>query len=146
MAQTTEVERVDDPISHCLADSLLLTGLPGTGKTYLARTIAARLREQGEPVHLAASPAFARCFRARTCAPSGRPSAPPGPGSARSSALGDFRQLLAVLDSWAGRPISAPLEHSQLIRDLAGGHRHELTENMRYPGILNFVKWLRVGE
>ena len=49
--------------------------------------------------------------------------------------------------SWAGRPISAPLEHSQLIRDLAGGHRHEVTENMRSdPGIFNFVKWLRVGE
>ena len=61
--------------------------------------------------------------------------------------LGDFRQLPAVLDSWAGRPISAPLEHSQLSRDLAGGHRHELTENMRSdPGIFNFVKWLRVGE
>ena len=59
---------------------------------------------------------------------------------------GDFRQLPAVLDSWAGRPISAPLEHSQLIRNLAGGHRHELTENMRSdPGIF-FVKWLRVGE
>ena len=50
-------------------------------------------------------------------------------------------------DSWAGRPISAPLEHSQLVRDMAGGHRHELTENMRSdPGIFNFVKWLRVGE
>ena len=61
--------------------------------------------------------------------------------------LGNFRQLPAVLDSWAGRPISVPLEHSQLIRDLAGGHRHELTENMRSdPGIFNFVKWLRVGE
>ena len=47
--------------------------------------------------------------------------------------LGDFRQLPAVLDSWAGRPISAPLEHSQLIRDLAGGHRHELTENALRP-------------
>ena len=35
---------VDDPISHCLAgNSLLLTGLPGTGKTHLARTIVARL-------------------------------------------------------------------------------------------------------
>ena len=34
--------------------------------------------------------------------------------------LGDFRQLPAVLDSWAGRPISAPLEHSQL----AGGRAH----------------------
>ena len=43
--------------------------------------------------------------------------------------------------------ISAPLEHSQVIRDLAGGHRHELTENMRSdPNIFNFVKWLRVGE
>ena len=62
--------------------------------------------------------------------------------------LGDFRHFrTAVLDSWAGRPISAPLEHSQLIRDLAGGHRHELTENTRSdPGIFNFVKWLRVGE
>ena len=61
--------------------------------------------------------------------------------------LGDFRQLPAVLDSWAGRLVSAPLEHSQLIRDLACGCRRELTENMRSdPGIFNFVKWLRVGE
>ena len=31
---------VDDPVGHCLAgNSLLLTGLPGTGKTHLARTI-----------------------------------------------------------------------------------------------------------
>ena len=62
-------------------------------------------------------------------------------------AAGRLPAVPAVLDSesWAGRPISAPLEHSQLIRDLAGGHRHELTENMRSdPGIFNFVKWLRV--
>ena len=31
----------------------------------------------------------------------------------------------------AGQLISAPLEHSQLVLDLAGGHRHKLTENMR---------------
>ena len=44
---------VGDPISHCLAgNSLLLTGLPGTGKTHLARTIVARLQEQGEAAHL----------------------------------------------------------------------------------------------
>ena len=44
---------VDDPISHCLAGNcLLLMGLPGTGKTHLARTIVARLREQGEAAHL----------------------------------------------------------------------------------------------
>ena len=45
----------------------------------------------------------------------------------------------------AGRLLG--LEHSQLIRDLAGGRRHELTENMRSnPGIFNFVKWLQVGK
>ena len=44
---------MDDPVGHCLAgNSLLLTGLPGTGKTHLARTIVARLQEQGEAVHL----------------------------------------------------------------------------------------------
>ena len=41
--------------------------------------------------------------------------------------LGDFRQL----DFWAGQPISAPLEHSQLVLDLAGGHRHQLTKTLR---------------
>ena len=51
--------------------------------------------------------------------------------------LGDFRQLPAVLDSWAGQPISARLEHSQLALDLAGGSD---------PGIFDFVKWLQVGE
>ena len=44
---------MDDPVSHCLAgNSLLLTGLPGTGKTHLARTIVARLQEQGEAARL----------------------------------------------------------------------------------------------
>ena len=40
---------MEDPLEHCAAgNSLLLTSLPGTGKTYLARKIVARLREQGE--------------------------------------------------------------------------------------------------
>ena len=171
---------VDDPISHCLAgNSLLLTGLPGTGKTYLARTIAARLREQGEAVHLVSK---THCsaqnlgLGAQTADHWVRRYVRGGSAQkldwlvveeitqldmalwadlacvglnadVKFLLLGDFRQLPAVLDSWAGRPISAPLEHSQLIRDLAGGHRHELTENMRSdPGIFNFVKWLRVGE
>ena len=39
---------MDDPTSHCLAgNSLLLTGLPGTGKTHLARTIAAARAGRG---------------------------------------------------------------------------------------------------
>ena len=48
----------------------------------------------------------------------------------------------------AGRlPAVAGRAGLQLVRDLTGGHRHELTENMRSdPGIFNFVKWLRVGE
>ena len=51
-----------------------------------------------------------------------------------------------MLDSWAGQPISAPLEQPAG----AGPRRrppHELTENMRSdPGIFDFVKWLQVGE
>ena len=171
---------VDDPLSHCLAgNSLLLTGLPGTGKTHLARTIVARLREQGEAVHLVSK---THCsaqnlgMGAQTADHWVRRHVRGGSAQkldwlvveeitqldmalwadlacvglnadVKFLLLGDFRQLPAVLDSWAGRPISAPLEHSQLVRDLAGGHRHELTENMRSdPGIFNFVKWLRVGE
>ena len=171
---------MDDPISHCLAGNfLLLTGLLGTGKTHLARTIVARLREQGEAVHLVSK---THCsaqnlgLGAQTADHWVRRYVRGGSAQkldwlvveeitqldmalwadlacvglnadVKFLLLGDFRQLPAVLDSWAGRPISAPLEHSQLIRDLAGGHRHELTENMRSdPGIFNFVKWLRVGE
>ena len=159
---------VDDPISHCLAgNSLLLTGL------------VARLREQGEAVHLVSK---THCsaqnlgLGAQTADHWVRRYVRGGSAQkldwlvveeitqldmalwadlacvglnadVKFLLLGDFGQLPAVLDSWAGRPISAPLEHSQLIRDLAGGHRHELTENMRSdPGIFNFVKWLRVGE
>ena len=166
--------------NHCLAgNSLLLTGLPGTGKTHLARTIVARLREQGEAVHLVSK---THCsaqnlgLGAQTADHWVRRNVRGGSAQkldwlvveeitqldmalwadlacvglnadVKFLLLGDFRQLPAVLDSWAGRPISAPLEHSQLVRDLAGGHRHELTENMRSdPGIFNFVKWLRVGE
>ena len=172
---------VDDPVNHCLAgNSLLLTGLPGTGKTHLPRTIVARLREQGEAVHLVSKTTHCSAqnlgLGAQTADHWVRRYVRGGSAQkldwlvveeitqldmalwadlacvglnadVKFLLLGDFRQLPAVLDSWAGRPISAPLEHSQLIRDLAGGHRHELTENMRSdPGIFDFVKWLRVGE
>ena len=145
---------MDDPISHCLAgNSLLLTGLPGTGKTHLARTIVARLREQGEAVHLVSK---THCsaqnlgLGAQTADHWVRRYVRGGSAQkldwlvveeitqldmalwadlacvglnadVKFLLLGDFRQLPAVLDSWAGRPISAPLEHSQLVRDLAGG-------------------------
>ena len=61
--------------------------------------------------------------------------------------LGDFRQLPAVLDSFAGARVERPLKDSDLLRDLAGGCCHELTENRRSDErIFRFIGWLRVGE
>ena len=46
-------QRVEDPLLHCLnGKSLLLSGMPGTGKTHLARQIVAQLCELGEVVKL----------------------------------------------------------------------------------------------
>ena len=43
----------EDPVLHCLeGGSLLLTGYPGTGKTYLARQIVTALREEGYKVKI----------------------------------------------------------------------------------------------
>ena len=61
--------------------------------------------------------------------------------------MGDFRQLPAVLDTWAGTAVDKPLRHSQLMLDLAGGWRHELTENKRSDArIFDLVRSLRVDE
>ena len=44
---------MEDPLLHCLnGKSLLLSGMPGTGKTHLARQIVAQLCELGEVVKL----------------------------------------------------------------------------------------------
>ena len=130
---------LDDPISHCLAgNSLLLTGLPGTGKTYLARTIVARLREQGEAVHLVLKTdcsAQNLGLGAQTADHWVRRNVRGGSAWRRSRswtwrsgrtwpAWAERRREVPAagrLPAVAGRAgllgISAPLEHSQLIRD-----------------------------
>ena len=63
-----------------------------------------------------------------------------GGDHAEVPAAGRLPAVAGRVDSWAGRSTAS-------LCDLAGGHRHKLTENMRSdPGIFNFVKWLRVGE
>ena len=61
--------------------------------------------------------------------------------------LGDFRQLPAVLDSFAGAEVCRELKDSQLLHDLAGGWCHELSERWRFDErIFEFLTWLRVDE
>ena len=61
--------------------------------------------------------------------------------------LGDFRQLPAVLDSFAGAEVCRELKNSQLLHDLAGGWCHELSERWRFDEqIFEFLTWLRVDE
>ena len=61
--------------------------------------------------------------------------------------LGDFRQLPAVLDSFAGAEVCKELKDSQLLHDLAGGWCHELSERWRFDErIFEFLTWLKVDE
>ena len=61
--------------------------------------------------------------------------------------LGDFRQLPAVLDSFAGAEVCKELKDSQLLHDVAGGWCHELSERWRFDEqIFEFLTWLRVDE
>jgi hypothetical protein len=62
--------------------------------------------------------------------------------------LGDFRQFPAICATWstASLPDDA-LRKSDLVFELAGGNRIELTENRRSdPKIFNFISSLRIDE
>ena len=53
LTSTVNWKVAEDPVLHCLeGGGLLLTGYPGTGKTYLARQIVTALREEGYKVKI----------------------------------------------------------------------------------------------
>jgi hypothetical protein len=61
--------------------------------------------------------------------------------------LGDWAQLSAVMDTWAGAKVpDGLLQHSDLMHGLAGGARLTLTENRRSdPPLFSFYTGLRAG-
>ena len=51
--------------------------------------------------------------------------------------LGDFKQFSAICDTWCGIPVpEGALQGSDLLFELSGGHRMELTVNMRSDAVL----------
>ena len=145
---------VEDPVEHCLnGHSLLLSGMPGTGKTHLARQIVSQLSQLGEGVTLISKThcsvqnlglgAHPRGALLAGLAGASRRSRSStwrcGPTSLELSTnrrvrflvVEDFRQLPAVQDAVGGAPVLRTLKESQLLHDLAGGCVHELTENRR---------------
>ena len=61
--------------------------------------------------------------------------------------LGDWAQMDAVLDTWAGMAVKdGTLEKSDLMHELAGGHRLTLTRNRRSdPPLFDFYVGLKCG-
>ena len=152
---------MEDPVVHCLdGESLLLTGFPGTGKTHLAKRIVEALREHGDTVHiitkthaavqnvgLGAQTADHWVRRNGHCSATWlviqkltQLDTPLWADIAclsmnkkiRFLLLGDFRQLPAVQDGFAGAEVCRELKDSQLLHD--GGWCHEL------------LTWLHVDE
>ena len=55
--------------------------------------------------------------------------------------LADFDQFGAVHDTYCGSPVTVQPEHSDLLYELVGGRRLELTENKRSdPELFEFVR------
>ena len=140
-----EWRSVEDPLLHCLnGKSLLLSGMPGTGKTHLARQIVAQSIRNGscelDRLVIEEITQLDSSLWADIAELSLNP-------KVKFLLLGDFRQLPAVLDAFGGAPVTKPLRDSRLLHDLAGGCYHELTENHRSDeAIFGFLRYLRVDE
>ena len=163
---------MEDPLLHCLnGKSLLLSGMPGTGKTHLARQIVAQLCELGEVVKLVSK---THCSVQNLGA--GAQTADPPRFVRRSIRNGSCEldrlviEEITQLDSslWADiaelslnpkvkflllgdfrqlPAVTKPVRDSRLLHDLAGGCYHELTENHRSDeAIFGFLRYLRVDE
>jgi hypothetical protein len=164
---------------HVLSgESVLITGLPGTGKTYVARKLIAKLREAGKLVEIVSKTHVSVQnigLGAKTADHWTRKHIRNGGTSCDTIfieeitqidvflwceiakllhkgvqfiLLGDFRQFPAICATWSGASLpDDALRKSDLVFELAGGNRIELTENRRSdPKIFNFIKSLRIDE
>ncbi len=147
--------------------SLLVTGSPGTGKTHWCRELVTDLRAKGLSVTIIAKTHLSvQNFGEGTVTADHWVRKQPRRGhcscdvlvieeisqistylwndvgkclhvGCRFVLLGDFKQLDAVCDTWAGVPVpQGALERSDLLYELCSGVRMELTENMRSDAIL----------
>ena len=132
----------EDPVLHCLeGGSLLLTGYPGTGKTYLARQIVTALREEGYKVKIITkthSSVQNFGMQAETADHWVRSTVRNGYCNIDWLVADEITQLdtglwndIACVSMNRKTPVQRELKHCQLLHDLTDGWHHELTENMR---------------
>ena len=174
-----ETIEAGDLEAHVLAGkSVLITGYPGTGKTYIARKLIGKLREAGKLVEIVSKTHVSVQnvgLGAKTADHWTRKHIRNGATSCDTLLveeitqidcflwceigkllhkgvqfilLGDFRQFPAICASWSASPLpDDALKTSDLLFELAGGNRVELTENKRSdPTIFDFIKRLRIDE